>query len=667
MLTTYLDINAISKTLNALSVLTELKLSLFDDRKRALITPPCDDPLLAEIKKSSLGKRLYNEFFDLHFSFAVKRRTPFFVKGPTRQYHVFIPLQYRDLTLVAVAEACYLQTEDFESFYTEHAREFGLPATDLHTWLKKITILPRKRILPLSKEIQRLLEVTLASCFEKEELTRRWHWAKTIITLATNIKTEAPLREIFTEVLNSVLFLFDADTVAVFAQQNSHYSVEIAGGRKSNLLQEFTLPENNHYVSKACQRKEPVSVMDSYELFRLGLPEEILSMYLFPIYSNSRIFALLAVFNTLLDRDAIQSIQHLCQLTAYLCNVRCVGQMQKKQLELINLVSLKVANLYFLYRDSHKLYQGIVNEAASLVDAEKCSLLLPSEDDSTLKVSAVKGINPYLMYDIKVKKGEGIAGKAFEEATPVLITNEESMKKFGVAPKSIFRTHSCVSIPLKIADEVVGILNLADKYSGEPFTEDDLATLNHFALQTSVLIKLSNCYAVSEQMRELSITDPLTGLYNRRYFNVRLNEEYLRSKRYNLPFSLAIVDIDDFKLFNDTEGHPAGDLVLKEIASIMNSSIRANDILVRFGGEEFAIIMPQTSSDEAFKVAERVRTNIKELIPPTWQRFPREHLTVSIGIAMYPLCGDPLENLIRTADRALYKAKVEGKDRTVTL
>ncbi len=97
----------------------------------------------------------------------------------------------------------------------------------------------------------------------------------------------------------------------------------------------------------------------------------------------------------------------------------------------------------------------------------------------------------------------------------------------------------------------------------------------------------------------------------------------------------------------------------------MTKTTRVNDVLVRFGGEEFAIIMPQTSKIEAFNVAERIRNNIKNLIQPTWKKFPRKYISVSIGIAMYPECGDPKENIIRWADKAMYKAKTQGKDCTV--
>jgi diguanylate cyclase (GGDEF)-like protein len=166
-------------------------------------------------------------------------------------------------------------------------------------------------------------------------------------------------------------------------------------------------------------------------------------------------------------------------------------------------------------------------------------------------------------------------------------------------------------------------------------------------------------------LRELSITDPLTGLFNRRYFEERFLEELHRSDRHGLTFSLAMIDIDDFKLFNDSEGHLAGDEVLKCIANIAKDCLRVSDVIARFGGEEFVVIMPQTMKNEALQVTERIRNTVKEQLPCSWRIFPQDTITVSIGIATYPSSGNDRKELIRNADRALYKAKMEGKDRSV--
>jgi diguanylate cyclase (GGDEF)-like protein len=283
-----------------------------------------------------------------------------------------------------------------------------------------------------------------------------------------------------------------------------------------------------------------------------------------------------------------------------------------------------------------------------------------------LQVRASKGINRWLMENVRVRKGEGISGKVYEHGMPTLINGAEAIKNYGFAPRSHYKTSSSLSLPLKVADEIIGVLNLSDKRSGVSFAQSDISMLSPFILQASALLKLCICNDTLEEMKKLSMTDALTGLFNRRYFDIRLEEEFLKAKRYNLILSFAILDIDDFKPFNDTEGHIAGDTILKEVAFIMTSTVRSHDILARFGGEEFAIIMPQTPKAEAYHVAERIRENIKRNIKATWKKYHKKQLTICGGVATYPDCGPMKEELIRCADKALYRAKNRGKDITVS-
>ena len=331
----------------------------------------------------------------------------------------------------------------------------------------------------------------------------------------------------------------------------------------------------------------------------------------------------------------------------------------------VDFLLMKVSKLFFMYKDPYHLYRSIAYEASDLVGADKCSLMLPDSESRLLRINAIRGMDASLMDRVLVRPGEGIAGRVYETGVPILIDSEERIREYAICPRPQYKTASAISLPLKIADETLGVLNLTDKHSGMPFDPGDLSALDLFAFHATLVLKLSACHANSEKMRELSITDCLTGLFNRRYFNIRIEEEYLRAKRTNNPFSVAIVDIDNFKLYNDTEGHLAGDKILKEVASILNMSIRANDILVRFGGEEFAIIMPQTAETEAFNVAERIRENIKNMIRPLWKMYPGKRITVCAGIASYREGGGSIENLIGKADKALYAAKMNGKDRTV--
>lgn len=165
-------------------------------------------------------------------------------------------------------------------------------------------------------------------------------------------------------------------------------------------------------------------------------------------------------------------------------------------------------------------------------------------------------------------------------------------------------------------------------------------------------------------LRTLSITDSLSGLYNHRYFQKRMKEEFLRAKRYDLPLSCLMIDIDDFKKVNDTYGHQVGDRTIVEFAGILNSSIRTIDIAARYGGEEFAVLLPQIEIEGAKNVAERFRKNVEShAFLRTDKSF---NITASIGVASYP--NDDMksdEDLLKIADNSLYRAKNIGKNKVV--
>ncbi len=660
-----IDIQLLTKALKSLSSLTGLDFSLYDDRENLMVPASSEDPLLSYIKMSKKGQELYNAFQSKYLKLTLKNTKSFLIQGFTMQYHVFMPIRYKDITLVALCEGFYMLEEDFTRFYDEKGEVFGVTDRAMEDWKKELRVTDSKTIENYIKSVKPLMEDIISSGYEKGELSKRWQWSKTIISLAANIKSDSTIEDIRQIIVDTVIFLFNVDTAAIFAPAKDHFCPESAGGRARDSIKRLRLSNDNYLVSNAIQSKAPVSAIDSFKLKHSGFPEEIISMYLFPIYSQTDFFGFLGIFNSLLDREAFDSIGELCKLSAYLFGIRQLGEEYVKCSDGLNLITGKTMELFSHYRDRQALCDHIVNEAALLVGAEKCSVMLLDEEGDALSVISVKGVNKWLMKDVRIKIGEGVAGKVYEQGSPVLIDNEEKFKSFAAASKPLFKTQSCISIPLKISNETMGILNVADKASGETFTEKDLSVLAPFAMQASLLLKLADCHRVSEQMRELSITDPLTGLFNRRYFDVRLEEEHRRAIRYNLNFSLAILDLDDFKVLNDTHGHLAGDYALREVANIMANSIRANDILVRIGGEEFAIIMPQTVKDEAFHVLERIRNNVSIMVLPGVKEGPVSRLTVSTGIAMYPECGDSIESIIVQADKALYSAKMDGKNKTV--
>ncbi len=228
---------------------------------------------------------------------------------------------------------------------------------------------------------------------------------------------------------------------------------------------------------------------------------------------------------------------------------------------------------------------------------------------------------------------------------------------------------SALVIPIVFDDPLVGTIFLRAKRFGHGFTKKELrlcslvADASYYAIKNAQIHE--NVTDERERLKKIAMTDQLTGLYNHNHFYQRLEEEFSRSSRYNTPLSMIMMDIDDFKLVNDTYGHPVGDLVLKQIARILKLYIRKADIAARYGGEEFAIILTYTSAEGAIEEAERIREMVENY---SFEELGDKNLTLSLGVATYESGSfkDSAE-LVNLADKALYKAKRSGKNCVMTL
>ena len=228
------------------------------------------------------------------------------------------------------------------------------------------------------------------------------------------------------------------------------------------------------------------------------------------------------------------------------------------------------------------------------------------------------------------------------------------------ADNPLFKKGYFVSIPLMIEKEVVGVLNIND-VDQDSFNVGDLG----FILNLSELIAMSISNAVLyEQTKKLAVTDGLTGISNRPNMEQSLLSEFERSKRYNSPLSIVLLDVDHFKDVNDSYGHQKGDEILVTFASVLKKFCRANDTAARYGGEEFLMILPQSNAQGAFKIAERVREEIMKMsFVGNDSKFS---VTTSCGVA--ELNRDYMKNidqLINVADNAMYEAKNSGRNKTI--
>lgn len=214
-------------------------------------------------------------------------------------------------------------------------------------------------------------------------------------------------------------------------------------------------------------------------------------------------------------------------------------------------------------------------------------------------------------------------------------------------------------VPLLLHEKITAVL-CADGDAIDAFSEDDMLVLSAIASELAVAIDNAQLYKLT---KKLSMTDELTALHNYRYLRQRLDLEIERAQRYLRPVSLLMIDLDDFKGHNDTYGHAAGDRALAEVANVFRAKVRDLDVVARYGGEEFAIVLPETDASGAFVVAEKVREGVSAYRFEGHHTARDVHMSVSVGVATYPVHAGTAEELLRQADDALYRAKTTGRDR----
>jgi diguanylate cyclase (GGDEF)-like protein len=308
-------------------------------------------------------------------------------------------------------------------------------------------------------------------------------------------------------------------------------------------------------------------------------------------------------------------------------------------------------------------YDAVLRMSKDLLNAERASLLLFDEASNELAVKSAFGPRAEVTRDVRVRMGEGVSGSVLSEGRPLVVRDVEATGHTPAPAERSYKTKSFISYPISISGRKVGVLNVTDKAGGGSYDDVDLSLIESIAPQMAMALDRAEWQERASQFQLMSITDPLTGMLNRRYLVERLAEELKRSKRHEYAMSFMMIDIDDFKLYNDRNGHQAGDLALEMTAQCLKSALRSADVASRYGGEEFCILLPQTTIEEATAIAERIRKRALRMRFPHGKSQPQGAVTISIGISAFCPEVDTPELMIKMADRALYTAKHRGKNR----
>ncbi|MDP2939737.1 MAG: sensor domain-containing diguanylate cyclase [Candidatus Omnitrophota bacterium] len=395
--------------------------------------------------------------------------------------------------------------------------------------------------------------------------------------------------------------------------------------------------------------------------------------YLFPILALAYFVLAVFLYILLMNYRRRETIIFL-QSQDYAERINLINNNLKNEIlaidslhqQILNYNSLKcITERFSRCLSLDETVHAIFKETSNLLGqgGRTCILYLSEAQQGELSIVATKKGQEHKV--IKAKKGDIFDSWVMKKLQTLIVEDTKKDFRFDFEKASsleeVRKIRSLISSPLIIGRRVLGILRV-DSYLENSFTLEDLRLLTTISDISAMAIENAYLY---ERAEELALKDGLTGLYLRRYMLERLSEEISRHLRKKTSVSILIFDIDYFKVYNDKFGHVAGDIVLKTIAKLLRENFSgAGNVISRFGGEEFAVILPNCTKENAFSLADKIRKKIKEEV--IFLRKKATYVAVSVGVASCPNDSWLKDELILKADSALYQAKQSGRDRVCT-
>lgn len=311
--------------------------------------------------------------------------------------------------------------------------------------------------------------------------------------------------------------------------------------------------------------------------------------------------------------------------------------------------------------DPSNVIRIVMDNIQKLIPCEAWSILMLSEEEDELRFERARGKAASALELARLKVGEGIAGWVAQHRVPVIVNDVSQDPRFNSSfdQATQFKTHSILCAPLVSNHRILGVVELINKHSpNHRFARQDLQMLT--TLLGPIAVSLHNALLFKET-EKLVVTDDLTKLYNNRFVNQFLEEMIEKHRAKRKKFAILFLDLDGFKSVNDCYGHMVGGRTLVEVGNVIFHTVRKDDLVARYGGDEFIVMMPNAGIVDAVEMAETIRKAVRSHdFTKAMQREIR--LSASLGVSVYPDHGSSVAELIQKADRAMYGAKNSGKN-----
>ncbi|MCW5959515.1 MAG: diguanylate cyclase [Pyrinomonadaceae bacterium] len=458
-------------------------------------------------------------------------------------------------------------------------------------------------------------------------------------------------KEACTAILQFLQRRYSISSLAWLERYENQLETILAGGKLKETPLRFKFAADDKRLIEVSKKGLPLELK-----VRVGKEEDPVPnlIQLYPIGVGSSITNALVVGDNIRDENTKRHISRFCQRIASDIEILHLREQLSHREWLERAV--QVFNESVKHIDSEDFWTSLAQILSELLKSERSSLLIFDEKSDTFSVKAATGVRADFLKTERKNIGERISKNVLKKGKPYIRRDMRQNDVNAAPPDWKYKSSSFISYPIRIAGREIGVLNVTDKTDGEIFDQVDLELLDVIVPHLAVLIDRALLKQKAGEYEHLSVTDALTGLLNRRYLEERLTEELQRSNRHGYPMSFMMIDVDNFKSYNDNFSHLDGDTALRKVGQCLKEILRGADVAARYGGEEFSILLPQTNSFEAEAIGERIREKV------ALTRFPHRQVTVSIGIVSCSSSVNSAQDLIWAADTALYEAKRRGKN-----
>jgi len=504
------------------------------------------------------------------------------------------------------------------------------------------------------------IALTLENYVVMHEAQRRTKEYELLTEIGQAISSHLDQDEVLRTVHVELGQIFDTSTFYIAFQEEDelHFELEIEGGV---VLAKRSRPAGNGLTEYIIRTGEPLLIESNLEqaLSKLGVdpvpPPPARSICAVPIFLGGKPAGVMAALST--ERESqfqardLQVMQTAAgQLGVAIENARLFTQEQRRARHLAFLNT--ISKMAISSEDAEQMMAGIVHEIQKNFRYDHIGIGIMDYATKGIEIKAEAGTTSQTL-GRRIALGSGVLGKVARTGVSALVQNAGPGQLAGVLPES----RAVLCLPISYGETLLGVLNVESR-NENAFAPQDVLILN--TLADLVATALHNSF-VFQRLQQQSITDGLTGIKTRRFFWEALSSEWKRASRSGRPFSVVLIDLDKFKEVNDSLGHLEGDLVLARVGRLLEQKCRQSNVVARYGGDEFIILMPETGIEQAQVLAERLR-----LWLATDPMLEEHHITGSFGVASFPVHGFSMEDLIRVADAGMYVAKHAGGNQVST-